>query len=547
MATLNVIFPIDTSFPKNQILKSFNCLLALKADNITVFAIYRTPNDLIELGLDKISNSRIKFVQSGFSNYLQAFNYGIKIANADFIGFLTPGDYVSSSYVYTTRMTHNVDIISFQTDLEKNGFRFLRNLSEIDTEGMYNVSKVLPKSIKYVYNKVYKTSILKNVSFSENLLFEDALHLFNVEVLLKSNTFMALGKTTTVHTVSKEASLSDEEKVKYSNNFLKKINVLLSLTEQVTILNYLTDLKKTVQNFILYENIDFVFPYVTSDDVSWQEEYKKALIEDGRGDCWATGIERFRDSGMLKYTFRALEKNLPWLHKVHMLVMAESQVPAWINRENVNVIVHKDFIPENLLPTFNSSTIEMFLPKLKGVSNTFIYGNDDTLFTRPLEPTFFFDGGKPIYQVVLRNFYETAPGDIMRRNDYNLYFNTDQTKRVVTTQHGPIPYKMAWIKECYKKFEKEMIASCTKFRTETDLNQYLFALYQMMEKEIVNTKRNYVTGILTPRFLEKIKSLDFSSIDEICINDTDSTTPEQWSQLLEKLNTEFPNKCKYEV
>ena len=40
----------------------------------------------------------------------------------------------------------------------------------------------------------------------------------------------------------------------------------------------------------------------------------------------------------------------------------------------------KQFIPNNFLPTFNSCTIEMFIGNIKGLSEYFIYGNDDMFF-----------------------------------------------------------------------------------------------------------------------------------------------------------------------
>ena len=93
-----------------------------------------------------------------------------------------------------------------------------------------------------------------------------------------------------------------------------------------------------------FNNIDYVFPYVTSDDPYWRELFEKTQI--GNETKWGSGKSRFRDNGMLKYLFRSLDTHLPWINKVHMIVMSDSQVPKWLNREQVHIIYHSDFIPK---------------------------------------------------------------------------------------------------------------------------------------------------------------------------------------------------------
>lgn len=292
-------------------------------------------------------------------------------------------------------------------------------------------------------------------------------------------------------------------------------------------------------------DIDFVFPYVTSDDPYWQELYKNNVANE---NGWAAGIERFRDSGTLKYLFRSLEKNMPWINKVHMLVCADSQVPSWINREYVNIITHDQFIPKEYLPTFNSTTIEMFLPNLKGVNEKFIYSNDDLFTFRKLSIGYFFRGDNPSYQISLRNLIETAPGDAIRRNCYNLITeNPSNTSRVVTTQHGTISYRLSWLKECYKKYNNQILNACTKFRDNKNFNQYIYAFYQMFQKYINNSEKKIACYVTNEKQMQKILNTNFTTYDFVCINDDNSTSEEDWKKILNKLEQYFPKKSKYEL
>jgi hypothetical protein len=63
----------------------------------------------------------------------------------------------------------------------------------------------------------------------------------------------------------------------------------------------------------------------------------------------------------------------------------------------VSIVDHTEIIPKELLPTFSSNTIELFLHKVPGLSEHFLFANDDFFFGRPVSPDFFFtQDGKPI-------------------------------------------------------------------------------------------------------------------------------------------------------
>ena len=250
---------------------------------------------------------------------------------------------------------------------------------------------------------------------------------------------------------------------------------------------------------------------------------------------------------MLKYVFRSIETHMPWINKVHMIVMADSQVPSWINRKEVDIITHDEFMPKELLPTFNSCTIDMFISKLPRISNNFIFSNDDLITFKDLPPTYFFQKNIPVYNINLRDYKKTAPGDVTRRNVYNLILNTSQDNRVVTTQHGTISYRKDWIQECYEKYKDEILKSCSNFREPKNFNQYLFAFYQMFEKTIINDFKDIISYTVKDSQIEKIFDDRFETHDFICINDDNSAIKEVWDEIINKLDNLLPNKSKYEV
>ena len=122
--------------------------------------------------------------------------------------------------------------------------------------------------------------------------------------------------------------------------------------------------------------MDIVITYVDGNDPVWKQDYEKY-----------TNVpvmqNRFRVWGTLKYLFRGIEKNMPFIRKVHLVVSGESQVPEWINRKEVNIVLHEDIIPHALLPTFNCNPREMHLHNIAGLDEEYLYFNDDIF---PLKP-----------------------------------------------------------------------------------------------------------------------------------------------------------------
>jgi len=69
--------------------------------------------------------------------------------------------------------------------------------------------------------------------------------------------------------------------------------------------------------------------------------------------------ERYRDWETLRYFFRSVEQNAPWVHKVHLVTCGH--LPSWLNKSapKLNIVDHASFMDERYLPTFSSHAIEL--------------------------------------------------------------------------------------------------------------------------------------------------------------------------------------------
>jgi len=225
--------------------------------------------------------------------------------------------------------------------------------------------------------------------------------------------------------------------------------------------------------------IDIVVPMVFASDEVWMRTYKEA--------CEKAGIrpvvnERYRSWNLERYFFRGIEKFMPFVRNVHLIVSNEEQVPYWLDRSKVHVVLHKDIIPEDLLPTFNSSTIEMWLHNIEGLSETFVYCNDDMIAVAPMTAEDFFVDGKPVTRCDERRVPISGVFLEMVRQEMELigkeYGKTFDEGVTLRDSHSYSPQLLSVLRETVEKYGDVMKASCTPFREGRNMNQYIYT-YRM--------------------------------------------------------------------
>src|SRR5699024_12847127 len=83
--------------------------------------------------------------------------------------------------------------------------------------------------------------------------------------------------------------------------------------------------------------IDIVKPWVDINDINWQKEKQKYDNNDSKD----SRDIRYRDWDLLKYLFRGIEKNIPWVNKIHFITWGH--IPTWMNQshEKLNIVKHR--------------------------------------------------------------------------------------------------------------------------------------------------------------------------------------------------------------
>ena len=291
--------------------------------------------------------------------------------------------------------------------------------------------------------------------------------------------------------------------------------------------------------------MDVVITYVDGKDPLWLEDYTKVV----GGDILS---KRFRDWGTLRYLLRGIGRFLPYVRKIHLVVARESQVPEWINRDAVNVVLHRDIIPEAYLPTFNSSMIEMFLHRIEGLDERFLYFNDDMFPVRPISQEAFFKDGKPAI-----GFRKVLIGCSSYKR---LVFCSDSLARkalgrrpglfAVRPQHVCSPMLRSLCEEVFRKVEKEIISSLTPLRDKCNYNQYLFLDYMFYSGNAVDRALSNKHFSLAASTVDSIvRFLKEPTESLVCINDvtmSESRFESSKARLTEAFNAILPEASAFE-
>ena len=137
--------------------------------------------------------------------------------------------------------------------------------------------------------------------------------------------------------------------------------------------------------------IDVVYTWVNGNDPAWRERKQAALAAAGLGAHAGALDTRFNDNGELRYSLRSVEQFAPWVRNIYLVT--DQQVPDWLDPQQtrITIVDHRDIFPPDALPTFNSHSIEARLHTILGLSEHFLYFNDDFFLGQPVSPYTFFD------------------------------------------------------------------------------------------------------------------------------------------------------------
>lgn len=338
-------------------------------------------------------------------------------------------------------------------------------------------------------------------------------------------------------------------------------------------------------------DIDFIVTWLDSSDPEWQKEFRKYKEIPKTAD---TSKARYRDWDFFRYWFRAVETYAPWVHKVYLIT--NGKFPDWINPNHPKLVLvkHSDYIPKQFLPTFNSRTIEFYMNRIKGLSENFVYFNDDMYLNGPVTPEYYFRNGLPcdnnaesVYNVTAYHpttRFHISVGrfvnvcvvnghfnrrEVMKQSFKNWYgLHLSMIDRVMSfiismypngwfvgfrDRHIEQPYLKSVFDDAWDKESGMLTESSTRFREDATLTPYFFRYWQFASNKFYPVRlkegRKYVT---TLEFKDKIiDAMKNSKVKSLCLNDTQKCSDEDYNIMkpafLKVFDEKFPHKSEFEL
>lgn len=307
--------------------------------------------------------------------------------------------------------------------------------------------------------------------------------------------------------------------------------------------------------------IDLVYLWVDGSDPAWQKK-KQAYTGIVSDNSEQNNIGRYVSNDELKYSLRSAEKHVPWIRKI--FIVTDNQKPEWLNvaHPKIQVVDHTEIMPAEILPCFNSSVLEYFLHKIPGLSERFLFANDDMFFNADLSPDFFFaKDGFPIVRLKrkplgkwhyrLKLLVGKKPGQYNQMViDSSLMVEERFGKYYSGVPHHNVD---AYLKSDYREavenvfFVEAKQSQSHRVREYGDLHRSAFSYYALAigHGHLKYVNRNETIRILTHKH-DLDKRLNKYNPKLFCLNDSQRVKDEDRKKVQPFLETLFPEKSTFE-
>ncbi|MFC4906859.1 stealth conserved region 3 domain-containing protein [Actinomadura gamaensis] len=309
--------------------------------------------------------------------------------------------------------------------------------------------------------------------------------------------------------------------------------------------------------------IDIVYTWVDGDDPAWRARRDEAFTAMGRPPVEAAGSEaRFRSRDELRYSLRSLEMFAPWARTIHLVT--DRQVPAWLDtgHPKIRIVDHREiFGDRGRLPSFNSHAIESQIHNIEGLSEHFLYFNDDVFLGTPVGPERFFHPSGLTKYFMSPTSVALTPVDA--DDDFN--FSAGKNNRVLIEEafghtlthaflHAPHPLRrdvLADIAQAFPEAVARTAAAQTRSHTDISIPSSLHHYYAYFTGRGVpgDIRCTYVNVGDASQHPRLTQILTQRRHEVICLNDThhgDLSAEEQSQVVFGFLEGYFPIASSFE-
>lgn len=381
----------------------------------------------------------------------------------------------------------------------------------------------------------------------------------DIQIVPIQNGGLEINETSIKSSTESEFNLNIKDFLKnYKYNIFFGIIILIIITIKLwkNKNNIIKFLNLNKEEKINNEKIDLVYTWVDGSDKNWLEKKNKYSNNRSKID----DNTRFTTIDELKYSLRSVNEYADWINNIY-IVVDDNQEPYWLNLEHpkIHLIKHSQiFENKKDLPTFNSHSIESNIHNIPGLSEYYLYLNDDMFFgSHTTINNFISENGKLIYYPNSHNCqFELDKISESKYNGYygawnktqNLLYNKLNIKQLSCQWHFGIILKKSHFTEVKNIFSEEFNnTSKSRFRNKTDIVPNGIAYQYGLNKGDYEIKKPLTCILVDARFQskyidEQLMRIYYYKPKMFCINNVTKYNP----NIIKFLNAYFPNKSPYE-
>ena len=235
-----------------------------------------------------------------------------------------------------------------------------------------------------------------------------------------------------------------------------------------------------MENYDLDIPIDAVITWVDGSDEKHKEKIRKYSQKTNQQQEDISS--RYAQTNEIQFCVHSILKHANFVRNI--FIVTDNQIPKFLKNaisekyKKVNIVDHSEIYGDknSLLPVFNSRSIETKIHNIPGLSEHFIYFNDDMIILRPVSKSDFFVDNLPVLRGKWKPFKENIFYKKFRinkkENQAGHVYAQEKSAKILGFQklfkfhHTPQPMRVSTIKLFFSNhYGLEEFNSSFKFRS----------------------------------------------------------------------------------
>lgn len=309
--------------------------------------------------------------------------------------------------------------------------------------------------------------------------------------------------------------------------------------------------------------IDVVIAWVDGSDPVLNEKRMNFFMGEKHTNSSGARPTRFASNNEIKYCILSIMKFAPFVRNIFIVTDGQDPIvyedvsryfPERLN--SIRIVDHKEIFKgyEKYLPTFNSTSIETMIWRIEGLSENFVYFNDDFFLVRGVQPEDWFVNNSPVLRgkwmiapikKVIKNKILRAYHKFFLNSEYQVKFSfyvgqwnaAKLLGRKFTyffNCHTPYVFNKKVFEQYFKDNQPVMLKNISyRFRNQDQFNLTTLANHL----EIIEGNRNFAKinrGYIVPSYYSRkqlIKRMKRCEVDpnikSVCVQSLDTASKEE--------------------